>query len=145
MREFTDRLLVPDRLSEQQMYDRLDLNKFAKKPPTTELHGTQHKVVGQMSTKVAQLKRGIAESVLPLFRKMDADSNGFLSYPEFRRAVGPEYMNLGLDPQELELLISAVDDTGKGAITFSDLARRLVTVDYGKVYDPMLRVGFSPS
>lgn len=74
-----------------------------------------------------QLKRGIAESVLPLFRKMDADSNGFLSYTEFRNAVSENYLNLGLNDDEVDLLIAAVDDTGKGAITFSDLSRRLVT------------------
>jgi Ca2+-binding EF-hand superfamily protein len=92
-----------------------------------------------MARKINLQRKGMAQGLVPLFRKMDADSNGFLSYAEFRVAIGPDQLNLGFNKEEMDALIAVVDDTGKGAITFTDLARRVVTVDFGKSYDPMLR------
>lgn len=65
-------------------------------------------------------------------------ATGFLTYNEFRDIIGQDCLNLGFDENEASILIAAVDTGNKGAITYSDLSRRLATADVGRSHDAML-------
>ena len=52
--------------------------------------------------------------------------------------IGQDCLNLGFNDAETSVLIDAVDTGCKGAITYSDLSRRLATADVGRDHDAML-------
>ena len=52
--------------------------------------------------------------------------------------IGQDCLNLGFSESEASILIKAVDTGNKGAITYSDLSRRLATSDVGRDHDAML-------
>lgn len=162
VRDFVDRLLAPDEHTEKEINDRLRLNEMQALKPVS-LNKVEHDIMTRFTAQLAQQRKHMNFSVRPLFRKMKSDGSGeflhcrdfacrvvcdaaltrpwtagFLTYDEFRDVIGQDCLNLGFNDAETSVLIDAVDTGGKGAITYSDLSRRLATADVGRDHDAML-------
>ena len=75
VREFVDRLLVPNEQTEREITDRLRLTSKKAATPT-ELSKPEHHIVTRFKEQLAQQKKHMNFSVRPLFRKMKSDGSG---------------------------------------------------------------------
>ena len=53
-----------------------------------------------------------------------------MTFPEFKRALGPERMNFGLDDDDLQHLFNHCDVDGSGDVSYAELTRALGTQHY---------------
>ena len=58
-----------------------------------------------------------------------------MTFPEFKRALGPERMNFGLDDDDLQHLFNHCDVDGSGDVSYAELTRALGTQHY-RLYSP---------
>lgn len=77
VREFVERLLVPDHRTERELTDRLGMTSTKPAPPK-ELTEQQYDIVTRFKAQLAQQKRHMNFSLRPLFRKMKSDGSGAL-------------------------------------------------------------------
>jgi hypothetical protein len=75
VRDFVDRLLVPDKSTEKVITDRLQMDAVRAADPS-ELSDHEHRIVTRFTSKLAQQKKHMNFSVRPLFRKMKSDGSG---------------------------------------------------------------------
>ena len=75
VREFVDRLLVPNQQTEQEITDRLQMTS-RKAATHKELTEQEHNLVTRFKAQLAQQKKHMNFSVRPLFRKMKSDGSG---------------------------------------------------------------------
>ena len=72
--------------------------------------------------------------MLNAFRTFDEDQNGFITYEQFRQAVGKDGMNLSLHPEDVRDLIVACDTKGTGVVSYKSFLRALASKDISEDY-----------
>ena len=77
VREFVERLLVPDHRTDREITDRLGMTSTKPAPPK-ELTEQQYDIVTRFKAQLAQQKKHMNFSLRPLFRKMKSDGSGTL-------------------------------------------------------------------
>jgi hypothetical protein len=75
VREFVERLLVPNHETQRELSDRLQMTS-TKAPTPAELNNQEHALVTRFKSQLAQQKKHMNFSVRPLFRKMKSDGSG---------------------------------------------------------------------
>jgi hypothetical protein len=75
VRDFVDRLLVPNQQTEKEISDRLRMQDTKTAEPA-ELTNQEHGIMTRFTAKLAQQKKHMNFSVRPLFRKMKSDGSG---------------------------------------------------------------------
>jgi len=71
------------------------------------------------------------------FQDMDVDNSGYMSFPEFQRAL--EGLNLRLPKEDLQALFSSFDDSGDGHISIGELKEEVLQdahAAYGREIGP---------
>ncbi|RHY25215.1 hypothetical protein DYB25_009019 [Aphanomyces astaci] len=61
--------------------------------------------------------------LLNAFRHMDVDGDGSLSYDELKNALGPQMLDLEVDPAELQVMINTIDDDKNGFISYKEFVK----------------------
>lgn len=56
-----------------------------------------------------------------MFRKVDYDADGFLTYKELQKAVGPSHLNMRFSDEEMRDLIVDCDPDQSGIITYKEV------------------------
>ncbi|RHY94597.1 hypothetical protein DYB31_016004, partial [Aphanomyces astaci] len=54
---------------------------------------------------------------------MDVDGDGSLSYDELKNALGPQMLDLEVDPAELQVMINTIDDDKNGFISYKEFVK----------------------
>ena len=67
--------------------------------------------------------------LLSAFKSVDPRQDGYITYNEFRRAMGMNGLNLGLDKAEIEKLLSVCDADRDGCVTISEFVRALTRAE----------------
>ena len=63
------------------------------------------------------------------YRDMDSDGSGSIDYNEFQQAIGPNGLNAGLTPSEIDDLFIALDTDGSGDVSVQEFLRELMIAD----------------
>ena len=63
----------------------------------------------------------LSQTLLNMFRKIDHNADGFLTYGELRKAVGPNHLNMKFTDSELRDLIVDCDPDKSGIITYKEV------------------------
>ncbi|KAF0733965.1 hypothetical protein Ae201684_009142 [Aphanomyces euteiches] len=73
------------------------------------------------------LKKHVSQQVaygftvlLNAFRHMDNDGDGCLTYDELKNALGREMLDLDIDPNELDAMVTTIDSDKNGLISFKE-------------------------
>ena len=75
VRDFVDRLLVPDQHTEKEISDRMRLHETTALEPAS-LNDVEHDIMTRFTAQLAQQRKHMNFSVRPLFRKMKSDGSG---------------------------------------------------------------------
>ena len=67
--------------------------------------------------------------ILAAFRTFDNDKVGFITYDQFKTAMGPRGLNLGLNGKDMNHLIKICDEDGNGAISYDEFLHAMAAVD----------------
>ena len=133
----TERLLAPNDEGLAHTHARLKQHEHTtEKQP--ELTAAQNALGKRLISKLNFRKKSLSFAVRPLFRK--AGGSSFLTHEEFKQVLGPGHLNLGLSLAEEKDFVAAADRTGKGVVTFVDLAALLGAADHkAPEMDPMTK------
>ena len=63
------------------------------------------------------------------YRDMDSDGSGSIDYNEFQQAIGPDGLNAGLTPSEIDDLFIALDTDGSGDVSVQEFLHELMIAD----------------
>ena len=70
------------------------------------------------------------------FHNIDEDMSGQLSKKEMLAAMGPDHMNLGMKPGDMEALLKAMDTDGDGSVSYKEFVKYLEVHDIDPDYNP---------
>ncbi len=75
--------------------------------------------------------------LLKVFRAIDSNSSGSITFAEFRTAMGPALLNLGMSDEDIHDLCLEFDKDMVGVITTEAFINTLAAQDVTEGYDPM--------
>lgn len=77
-----------------------------------------------------------AEFLMNTFKQWDHDMSGILSPRELVRALGPQHLNLGLEPKDVRDLVNHMDTDNDGTISYKEFVRFLELTDIEPDFNP---------
>ncbi|ETW02705.1 hypothetical protein H310_06144 [Aphanomyces invadans] len=86
-----------------------------------QLELSQKLLTKQVSQQVAYGSN--SKVLLNAFRHMDTNGDGSLSYDELKNALGPQMLDLEVDPTELQAMLTTIDSDKNGYISYKEFIK----------------------